>query len=200
MSAGRPGKGSRRTALVLAGIAAGMVGVAFAAVPLYDLFCRTTGYGGTVRQTTESPIAVSQRLITVRFNADTQSALPWRFRPAQRQMPLHLGETGLAIFVAENRGETAIVGTATFNVTPQVAGSYFNKIDCFCFEEQVLRSGESAELPVQFFVDPALAEDPDTAHIRTITLSYTFFDAGPEAAARHAEAADVAPVPATSLN
>ena len=110
------------------------------------------------------------------------------------------GSTPAPFFVAENRGEAAVVGTATFNVTPQAAGSYFNKIDCFCFEEQYLRAGESAELPVQFFVDPALAENPDTAHIRTITLSYTFFDAGPEAAARHAESADTAPLPATSLN
>ena len=200
MSAGRVDKGARRTALALAGLAAGMVGVAFAAVPLYDLFCRTTGYGGTVRQSAENSATVSERVITVRFNTDTQSGLPWHFQPAQRQITLRLGETGLAFFVAENRGEAAMVGTATFNVTPQSAGSYFNKIDCFCFEEQYLRAGESAELPVQFFVDPALAEDPDTAHIRTITLSYTFFDAGAEAVARHAESAAVAPEPATSLN
>jgi cytochrome c oxidase assembly protein subunit 11 len=175
---------NRRLAAALFVVVAGMVGLAYASVPLYDLFCRVTGYGGTTKVAVAAP-AAGERVITVRFNADTQSGLPWRFAPVQRAMTLRVGETGLAFYRAENRGADALVGTATFNVTPQVAGAYFNKIACFCFEEQFLRPGETAELAVQFYVDPAIADDPDTAGIGTITLSYMFFDAGAEAAARH---------------
>ncbi len=191
-----------RVAAGLFAVAAAMVGLAYASVPLYDLFCRVTGYGGTTRvaEPGAAPVEVGERVITVRFNADTQSALPWRFAPVQRAMTLRVGETALAFFRAENRGEEALVGTSTFNVTPQVAGAYFNKVDCFCFEEQFLGPGETAELAVQFYIDPANVDDPDTAGIGTITLSYMFFDAGAEAVARHLSAAEVDATGATTLN
>ena len=191
-----------RLAAGLFAVAAAMVGLAYASVPLYDLFCRVTGYGGTTRvaEPGAAPGEVGERVITVRFNADTQSALPWRFAPVQREIKLRVGETALAFYRAENRGEEALVGTSTYNVTPQVAGAYFNKIDCFCFEEQLLRPGETAELAVQFYVDPAIADDPDTAGIGTITLSYMFFDAGAEAVARHLTAAEADASGATTSN
>lgn len=175
-----------RLAVVLGGTALAMVGAAYASVPLYDLFCKVTGYGGTTRVATSAPAEVTDFAVTVRFNADTQSALPWRFQPVERSMSVRAGEHHLAFYRAENLGDAPLVGTATFNVTPQSAGAYFNKIDCFCFEEQYLAAGQSADMPVSFFVDPAIADDPDTAHIRTITLSYMFFDAGEEAVARYA--------------
>jgi cytochrome c oxidase assembly protein subunit 11 len=191
-----------RVAAGLFAVAAGMVGLAYASVPLYDLFCRVTGYGGTTRvvEPGAAPVEVGERVITVRFNADTQSGLPWRFAPVQRAMTLRVGETALAFYRAENLGADALVGTATFNVTPQIAGAYFNKIDCFCFEDQFLRPGETAELAVQFYVDPAIVDDPDTAGIGTITLSYMFFDAGAEAVARHLTAAEADASGATTSN
>jgi len=180
--------GNRRLAIGLASVVGGMVVLAYASVPLYDLFCRVTGYGGTTKVADAAPAQIADFDVVVRFNADTQSALPWRFHPVDRSVTVRAGESTLAFFRAENLGETPLVGTATFNVTPQIAGEYFNKIDCFCFEEQYLAPGASADLPVSFFVDPAIAEDPDTAHIRTITLSYMFFDAGEEALARYVSA------------
>jgi len=153
------------------------------------MFCRVTGYGGTTRTATAAPDRIGTYDVTVRFNADTQSALPWSFQPAARSMTVRPGETELAFYHAKNLSDVPLVGTATFNVTPQVAGAYFNKIDCFCFSEQYLAPGASADLPVSFFVDPAIADDPDTADIRTITLSYMFFNAGDEAVARHDQAA-----------
>jgi cytochrome c oxidase assembly protein subunit 11 len=191
---------NRRLALVLGGTVFGMVGLAYASVPLYQLFCQVTGYGGTTRVATVAPGPVSDLEIDVTFNADTARDLAWQFVPLQGRVTVRAGESALAFYRADNLGDTPIVGSATFNVTPQVAGAYFNKIDCFCFEEQYLEPGASAELPVQFFVDPAIADDPDTAGIRTITLSYTFYDAGPEALARRTEAANAATVSVTSVN
>jgi len=179
---------NRRLAIVLASVVGCMVALAYASVPLYDLFCRVTGYGGTTKVAEAAPDQIADFSVTVRFNADTQSALPWRFHPVDRSVTVRAGESNLAFYRAENLGDTPVVGTATFNVTPQIAGAYFNKIACFCFEEQYLAPGTSAELPVSFFVDPAIADDPDTAHIRTITLSYMFFDAGEEALARYVSA------------
>jgi len=177
---------NKRVAILLGGCACAMIGAAYASVPLYDLFCKVTGYGGTTKQATSAPAEVADFRITVRFNADTQSDLPWRFQPLERSVSVRAGESRLAFYKAENLGETPLVGTATFNVTPQIAGAYFNKIDCFCFEEQYLAAGQSTDMPVSFFVDPAIADDPDTAHIKTITLSYMFFDAGTDAVARYA--------------
>lgn len=163
------------TALVLLGAVAGMLGLSYAAVPLYRLFCQVTGYGGTTQVAAETPTTVVDQTVTVRFNADVGKGMPWRFRPAQRSMTLRLGEEGLAIFIAENPTDEAIVASATFNVTPQKAGIYFNKIECFCFTEQRLGPGERVEMPVSFFVDPALLDDPNVREVKTITLSYTFF-------------------------
>jgi cytochrome c oxidase assembly protein subunit 11 len=181
-----PRNRNRRVAILLGGCACAMIGAAYASVPLYDLFCKVTGYGGTTKQAASAPAEVADFSITVRFNADTQSDLPWRFQPVERSVSVRAGESRLAFYRAENLGETPLVGTATFNVTPQIAGAYFNKIDCFCFEEQYLAAGQSTDMPVSFFVDPAIADDPDTAHIKTITLSYMFFDAGADAVARYA--------------
>ena len=169
---------NRRTAMALAGVAAGMVGMAYAAVPLYELFCQVTGYGGATRTAAAAPGPVDGRLMTVRFNADTSGGLPWRFRPLRREVEVRLGEETLAFYEARNEAGHAIAGTATFNVTPHKAGPYFDKIDCFCFERQVLAAGERAEMPVSFFIDPAILDDPGVSDVKTITLSYTFFDAG----------------------
>lgn len=175
----------RALGYALALLAVGMVGAAYAAVPLYNLFCRATGYGGTTRVASGPAPAIGERVVTVRFNGDVQSDLPWRFAPLKRAIKVRVGENALAFFRAENLGAAPLVGTATFNVTPQVAGAYFDKIDCFCFSEQYLAPGEAEDLAVSFFVDPAIADDPDTAGIGTLTLSYMFFDAGAEALARH---------------
>jgi cytochrome c oxidase assembly protein subunit 11 len=164
-----------RTALLGVGVVAAMVGLTAASVPLYDWFCRVTGYGGTTRAADSAPAEVVDRRITVRFNADIDPALGWRFEPVQRSVEVKIGENRLAFYAATNRTDRPLVGTATFNVTPYDAGPYFSKIHCFCFNEQALMPGETAEMPVSFYVDPAILEDPDTADLTTITLSYTFF-------------------------
>ena len=181
-------RGRQVVALSLAVVVVAMVGASYAAVPLYDLFCRVTGYGGTTAVGDAAPGIVGERVITVRFNADTQSALAWRFRPSQRDMTVRVGESALAFYSAENLSDEPLVGTATYNVTPQKVGTYFVKVDCFCFTEQYLRAGETADLPVSFYVDPAIDDDPNMDDIKTITLSYMFFDAGEEAAARYTSA------------
>ena len=168
---------NRGTAVVLAGVVAGMVGVAYAAVPLYQLFCQVTGYGGTTQTAVTAPGATSDRIMTIRFNADTAGGMPWKFRPLQRELKVRIGEETLAYYEARNDASGRIVGTATFNVTPHKAGPYFDKIDCFCFERQVLAPGERAEMPVSFFIDPAILDDPNLNDVNTITLSYTIFEA-----------------------
>jgi cytochrome c oxidase assembly protein subunit 11 len=170
----------RRTFLALAGIAAGMGALAWAAVPLYDLFCRVTGYGGTPLVAAAGADRTLDETVSIRFDASTAAGMPWEFRPARNTMQVHPGETNLAFYEASNPTDRAITGTATFNVTPPVVGGYFVKIDCFCFTEQTLAPGESVTMPVTFFVDPAIADDAETRGIRTITLSYTFFETEPE--------------------
>jgi len=172
---------SNLTVLALVLLVVGMVGVSFAAVPLYDLFCRATGYGGTTKVATEVPERVGEREMTVRFNADVNRDLPWRFRPTQSSVTVLVGEPTLAFYRVENTSDRLIVGTAAYNVTPFTVGKYFSKIDCFCFTEQVLQPGESAELPVSFFVDPSIVDDPKMDRITTLTLSYTFFEVGTSA-------------------
>ena len=169
------------TGLSLAALVVAMVGLSYAAVPLYDLFCRATGYGGTTMVATEVPNQIGEREMTVRFNASVNRDLPWRFRPVQVSVTVRVGEPTLAFYRVENTSERTIVGTATYNVTPLKAGEYFSKIDCFCFTEQVLQPGEIAELPVSFFVDPSIADDPEMGRISTLTLSYTFFEVGTSA-------------------
>lgn len=153
----------------------GMIGVSYAAVPLYDLFCRVTGYGGTTQVAETVPDEVHDRVITIRFDSSTNSHLPWRFSPAQREMEVRVGETGLAFYRAQNVAEETTWGTATFNVTPQKAGQFFAKTQCFCFTEQALEPGQEIEMPVTFFVDPSILDDEDLDDVNTITLSYTFF-------------------------
>ena len=169
-----------RTGLVLFGVAVGMVGMAYAAVPLYQLFCQVTGFGGTPMIVEAGDVEVIDRKVTVRFNADTDRNLPWRFRPVQQSVELQVGEQGLAYYEARNDSRNPVVGTATFNVTPLKAGQYFSKVECFCFTEQRLEPGQSIDMPVAFYVDPRLNDDPSMADVTTITLSYTFYQAEEE--------------------
>ncbi len=169
---------NRTTAFALGGIAVAMVGAAYASVPLYQLFCQVTGYGGTTQQTAEvapDQTIVSDRVITVRFNSDKARDLNWRFKPVQREIAVKVGENALAFYQATNRSDGRLVGTSTYNVTPHKAGIYFNKVDCFCFTEQALAPGQTVDMPVSFFVDPDIVNDPNMKDVHTITLSYTFF-------------------------
>lgn len=174
-------RSNRRTAAVLVTVAGAMIGLSFASVPLYRLYCQVTGYGGTPRLgVVAAPRGEAVRTITVRFDANGGARMGWRFEPAQRQMTVRVGDEALAYFTARNVSDAAVTGTATFNVTPYKAARYFGKIDCFCFSEQRLAVGEEASMPVSFVVDPAIFTDPRTRDVRTITLSYTFFRvAGP---------------------
>jgi cytochrome c oxidase assembly protein subunit 11 len=162
-------------ALALAGLVAGMVGLSFAAVPLYRIFCQTTGYGGVPRLAEAAPGEVLDRTITIRFDASVDRALPWTFEPVQRVMDVKIGESNLAFFRATNDTDKPVTGTAGFNVAPEIAGRYFTKIECFCFTKQTLAAGQSIEMPVTFFVDPKIVDDQDAKNIPEITLSYTFY-------------------------
>ena len=175
----QPSRRRRHTlvAASLVAVVAGMAGLSFAAVPLYRLFCQVTGYGGTTQEAKTAPGKVGERVITVQFNADVSPALPWRFRPVQRRVSTAVGERALVYYRAENLSHKPLTGTATFNVTPHKAGVYFSKIECFCFTEQHLGAGESADMPVSFFIDPKIVGDPNLDDVNTITLSYTFFPA-----------------------
>lgn len=182
---------NRRLAAILTVVACGMVGMAFAAVPLYRVFCQVTGYGGTTQVADAAPQQVLDRTMTIRFEGFIDDDLPWRFRPEQRSVTVKVGEPALIFFKAENLSELPTAGVATFNVTPLKIGQYFNKVQCFCFNEQVLQPGEKVDMGVSFFVDPAIAEDANAAEVNTITLSYTFFadpaalpEAGPQAEVR----------------
>jgi cytochrome c oxidase assembly protein subunit 11 len=152
-----------------------MIGVVAHSPTLYRLFCAATGFGGTPQRVDTGSGAVSDRTATVRFDSNVAPDLPWRFEPAQREVSVHLGEQKLVFFTAENLSNKAIVGHATFNVTPETTGIYFNKIQCFCFDDERLEAREKVDMPVVFFVDPALAANADTAGVQQITLSYTFF-------------------------
>ena len=155
----------------------GMVGLAYASVPLYDMFCRVTGYGGTTQRAASAPTTVSDRIITVRFDTNTDRELPWTFQPEQRSVSVKVGENRLVFFRAVNNSDHPVVGHATFNVVPDRAGRYFNKIQCFCFTEQRLDPGQSVDMPVSFFIAPEILSDRDGAAINEITLSYTFYPA-----------------------
>ncbi|MDB5394385.1 MAG: cytochrome oxidase assembly protein [Rhodospirillales bacterium] len=165
----------------LVGVVIGMVGLSFAAVPLYSIFCKATGFGGTPQRATQTASHTLDRSIEIRFNTDVNSELPWVFKPNQRSVTLKVGETGMATFHAHNESATPIVGTAVYNVTPEKAGIYFDKIQCFCFTQQLLRPQESADLPVAFYIDPAIADDHNMDDVSVITLSYTFYRAKSQA-------------------
>ncbi len=161
--------------LALAGLVAGMVGLSFAAVPLYQMFCQATGYGGVPRKADASPDKVLDRTMRIRFDANVAKGMPWTFKPVEHLIDVKIGETTLAFFKATNDTDRPVSGTATFNVVPEAAGRYFAKIECFCFKQQTLAANASVEMPVTFFVDPKIVEDEDTKNITEITLSYTFY-------------------------
>ena len=173
-----------RTSLALAALVMGMVALAFASVPLYRIFCEVTGFGGTPQrvEANAAPTAVSEREVTIRFNADVNSGMPWSFQPVQRALKVKVGEQALAFYRATNHADRPVTGTATFNVTPDKAGAYFAKIECFCFAEHTLEPGQSVDMPVTFYVDPAMLQDRGVDDVDTITLSYTFFRAADDTA------------------
>ena len=174
-----------KKAVPLVGVVFGMLGLAYAAVPLYNWFCSVTGFGGTTQVAEASrAIEVLDRTVTVRFDGSLNRGMPWEFRPVTTPTELRIGETGMAFYEAYNPTDRTVTGTASFNVTPFAAGAYFTKIDCFCFTEQTLQPGERAMMPVTFYVDPEIVNDPETAQVHTITLSYTFYESASEQQAR----------------
>ncbi|OCX65916.1 cytochrome c oxidase assembly protein [Thioclava sp. SK-1] len=186
----------RKTVLSLLGVVVVMGAGAWAAVPFYDWFCRTTGYGGTTQVASQAADGVLDQTILVRFDANIAKDMPWEFKPMQTKMEIRIGETGLAFYEAYNPTDRPIAGTASYNVAPDLAGYYFDKIQCFCFTEQVLQPGERVEMPVSFYVDPEIVTDFDASRIHEITLSYTFYETDlPEE-----QAALRAPNPASSVN
>ena len=172
-----------RTALMMALLVAAMVGLAFASAPLYRAFCSLTGFGGTPLRAEKAPGAVAGK-IGVRFDANVHPGLPWRFEPEQRTVRIAPGQQTKIFYRAQNLSAKPITGQAAFNVTPDQAGKYFNKIQCFCFTEQTLKAGQSVDMPVVFFVDPKILKDEDTKDIDEITLSYTFYPVESSAFAR----------------
>lgn len=173
---------NRHTAVVGVGLALGMLGLGFAAVPLYDLFCRVTGFGGTTQVATEAQASQAEAfarsagapVMSIRFDANTARDMPWQFRPRQVTDRVQVGQRDLAIYEAKNLSAVPITGTATFNVEPKQAGKYFHKIQCFCFTEQTLQPGQEVTMPVLYYVDPAALDDPNMKNVEQITLSYTF--------------------------
>lgn len=164
----------RSTVLKLVGVGVFMGALAWASVPLYDWFCRVTGFGGTPLVAEDGAGRVLDKTIQIRFDASLERGMPWTFRPMERTVTLRIGETGLAFYEAHNPTDQPIAGSASYNVAPFSAGGYFTKIHCFCFEEQVLQPGETVQMPVSFYVDPDIVDDDDARHVPTITLSYTF--------------------------
>ena len=200
--ASRQGKSTPRrtklTAYALVGLLGGMGALVATAQPMYRAFCQVTGFGGTTQVADEAKLAAliipvedeaakAARYVTVRFDANTNAKLPWHFRPVQRELRVRIGEQVLAHFEATNISDKTIVGTATFNVTPYKTATYFNKIDCFCFTEQVLHPGQTAQMPVIFYVDPEMLKDINTKNETAITLSYTFFADTDQSAAKKAD-------------
>ncbi|MEH6715539.1 cytochrome c oxidase assembly protein [Parasphingorhabdus flavimaris] len=167
-----------RSGMMAGAMGLGMLGLGFAAVPLYEVFCRVTGYGGTTQRVGEAQAATieaTSQVMSIRFDSNVNSALPWSFKPEQAVDRVSVGARDMAIFIATNESDRPVVGTATFNVTPLLAGKYFNKVQCFCFSEQMLKPGQTVRMPVLYYVDPAIMEDPETKDIKEITLSYTFY-------------------------
>ena len=163
------------TAVLLVSVVAGMVGLSFASVPLYRLFCQATGLGGTTQRAAAAPAKAAAALVTIRFDAETAPDLGWEFTPLLSSVTVHPGEERQIFYRAVNKTAASVTGSATYNVTPAKAGIYFDKLQCFCFSEQHLAAGKSADMGVSFFVDPDILTDPNTSDVRTITLSYTMF-------------------------
>jgi cytochrome c oxidase assembly protein subunit 11 len=176
------GDKNARLAWTLAAAVGGMLALAYAASPLYDMFCRATGFGGTPQVAQEGERPVLSRTVNVRFDSNVDANLPWRFTPLEREVKVKLGEERLVHYRVTNVSQRPIVGTSTYNVTPETAGAWFNKLQCFCFTEQLLLPGQSMDMPVVFFVDPEMDKDRRYDNIRTVTLSYTFFEAKTERA------------------
>ncbi len=170
-------KKNLRVALAAGGIFVSMIGLAYASVPLYKIFCQQTGFGGTTQRAAKAPDKATQQFINVRFDANLSSQLNWRFQPKQTVMRVKIGEQNMAYFEATNLAKHENTGSAVYNVSPPLAGAYFDKIQCFCFTKQTIKSGESVEFPVVFFVDPDILQDADAKAIDEITLSYTFYPA-----------------------
>ena len=166
---------NRRTAITTFVVAAGMVGMSFAFVPLYTLICQVTGLGGTPQVAEQAPTTISSHEITVRFDANVDASLPWDFAPAERSVTIKLGEEHLTAYRSTNLSDQPVTGISTFNVTPVKAAQYFTKIECFCFTEQTLAAGQTVDMPVTFYVDPAILDDELANDVKTITLSYTFY-------------------------
>ena len=163
-------------ALNLGALVVGMTMLAYASVPLYKMFCQVTGYGGTTQTASHAPDRVIDRSITVDFNADTDPYLHWEFAPGEKKHNVKVGEQALTFYVAHNLEKRAVTGRAVYNVVPHKAGAYFVKVDCFCFKEQMLKAGQKVHMPVSFYIDPAIMDDPEMKDVKTITLSYTFFE------------------------
>jgi len=168
--------GPHKTAAQTVAVVITMGALAWASVPFYDWFCRVTGFGGTPGLAATGVDDVLEQTMTIRFDASKTRGMPWEFKPVVREMQLHIGETGLAFYEAYNPTDRPIAGSASYNVTPYAAGGFFNKIQCFCFEEQILQPGERVQMPVTFFVDPEIVTDRDAKYVHTITLSYTFYE------------------------
>jgi cytochrome c oxidase assembly protein subunit 11 len=184
-----------RIALRLVAVAVTMTSLSFAAVPFYDWFCRTTGFGGATVSADVAPDVILEETVVVRFDASLERGMPWEFTPVVQEMTVRLGETGLAFYEAYNPTDRVVAGTASFNVTPDAAGPWFTKIACFCFTEQVLQPGERVQMPVTFFVDPEMLKDEEGKYVKEITLSYTFHETP-----LTAEQAALAPAPALPVN
>ncbi len=167
---------TKRTVITLVGVVITMGALAWASVPFYDWFCRVTGFGGITGVAESGSDVILDRTIKVRFDGSLDRNMPWQFKPMQREMELRIGETGLAFYEAYNPTDRPVAGQASYNVTPYEAGGFFEKIECFCFTEQVLQPGERVEMPVTFYVDPEIATDRDAKYTHTITLSYTFYE------------------------
>jgi len=168
--------GPQKTVIQTVGVVVLMGGLAWASVPFYNWFCRVTGFGGVTNTAETGSDVVLDQTITIRFDASLDRGMPWTFKPMQREMTLRIGETGLAFYEAHNPTDHPVAGQAAYNVTPYEAGYFFDKIECFCFTEQVLQPGETVEMPVSFYVDPAIVDDRDAKYVHTITLSYTFYE------------------------
>ena len=194
-----PRNSKHRTAFWAAFGALAMLGLGFAAVPLYRLFCQVTGFGGTTQKADlaeAASVQVAGTKISVRFDSNTDPGLPWKFSPMQVTQEMPIGSRMMAFYRAENLSDKPVTGVASFNVQPELAGLYFKKVHCFCFNQQTLQPGESVEMPVQYYVDPAILKDPEAARIKQITLSYTFHTSADQSQAVKVAAKTLDPVPA----